>query len=175
MEITLEQVEKVRSCTGASYEEAKAALEACGGSLLDAVILLERRGKDSGPRAGGYSTRAPGPAPEPERTRTRPNWAEVRRALKGLVSNCLSVTVEVWKQGRLTCAIPLLAALILCVLEPWVALGLLLVGLCFGYRVHVAGRGTEEWGARVNEVSDQIADTVHDAVSSLRRESKKIR
>ena len=28
MDITLEQVEKVRSCTGASYEEAKAALEA---------------------------------------------------------------------------------------------------------------------------------------------------
>ena len=27
MDITLEQVEKVRSCTGASYEEAKAALE----------------------------------------------------------------------------------------------------------------------------------------------------
>lgn len=167
MEITLEQVEKVRGCTGVSYEEAKAALDTCGGSVLDAVILLERQGKD-GPAAAGYSTRAP--EPEPARTRrSRPNWAEVRRAIRGLASNCLSVTVEVWKQGRLTCALPLLAALILCVLEPWVALGLLLVGLCFGYRVHVSGQGTEEWGGRVNEVSDQIGDTVHDAVSSLRQ------
>jgi len=173
MEITLEQVEKVRGCTGASYEEAKAALEACGGSVLDAVILLERKGKGE-PAEEGYSTRAPGPEPVRE-SHSRPNWAEVRRALRGLASNCLSVTVEVWKQGRLTCAVPLLAALILCVLEPWVALGLLLVGLCFGYRVHVSGQGTEDWGGRVNEVSDQIGDTVHDAVSSLRREGKKIR
>jgi len=172
MEITLEQVEKVRSCTGASYEEAKAALEASGGSVLDAVILLERQGKDGGPTAEGFSTRAAGPEPEHPHP-PRPNWAEVRRAIKGLVSNCLSVTVEVWKQGKLTCAIPLLAALILCVVEPWVALGLLLVGLCFGYRVHVAGQGTEEWGVRVNEVSDQIGDVVHDAVSSLHRDANK--
>lgn len=172
MEITLEQVEKVRSCTGASYEEAKAALEACGGSVLDAVILLERQGKEGTAEEARYSTRAPGPDPVHTRP-SRPNWAEVRRAIRGLASNCLSVTVEVWKQGRLTCAVPLLAALILCVLEPWVALGLLLVGLCFGYRVHVSGQGTEEWGGRVNEVSDQIGDTVHDAVSSLRRDKAK--
>lgn len=51
MDITLEQVEKVRSCTGASYEEAKAALEAAGGNVLDAVILLEQQGK-TGPTGG---------------------------------------------------------------------------------------------------------------------------
>ena len=56
MDITLEQVEKVRSCTGASYEEAKAALEAAGGNVLDAVILLEQQGK-TGPTGGDYSTR----------------------------------------------------------------------------------------------------------------------
>lgn len=63
MDITLEQVEKVRSCTGASYEEAKAALEAAGGNVLDAVILLEQQGK-TGPHRGDYSTRGAGPEPD---------------------------------------------------------------------------------------------------------------
>ena len=63
MDITLEQVEKVRSCTGATYEEAKAALEATGGNVLDAVILLEKQGK-TGPAGGDYSTRGAGAEPE---------------------------------------------------------------------------------------------------------------
>ncbi len=61
MDITLEQVEKVRSCTGASYEEAKAALEAAGGNVLDAVILLEQQGK-TGPTGGTTPPGAQGPS-----------------------------------------------------------------------------------------------------------------
>lgn len=50
MAVTLEQVEKLRERADVSYEEAKQTLEQCGGDLLDALILLERRGKI---RAGG--------------------------------------------------------------------------------------------------------------------------
>ncbi len=175
MEITLEQVEKVRGCTGVSYEEAKAALEECGGSVLDAVILLEQRGKAGGGPAG-YSTRgAPPDAGQEGAPRRSPSWPEVKRALAGLLSNCLSITLEIWRENKLTCVIPLLIALILCVVEPWLMFALAAAGLCFGYRVHIAGRGTEEWGGRVNQMSDRLGDTVHDAVSSLRREGKKIR
>lgn len=167
MEITLEQVEKVRSCTGASYEEAKAALEETGGNVLDAVILLEQRGK-SGPVGGDYSTRSAGPEPEPEAPGwRRPSWREVKRALKSIVTNCLAISLEIWKGGRMTCMIPLVIALILCLLEPYVMFGLALVGLCFGYRIHISGKGTEEWGDKVNRVMDQIGDTVSDAVSSI--------
>ena len=45
MEITLEMVDQVRERTGATYEEAKAALEAANGSVVDAIIAIE---KDSG-------------------------------------------------------------------------------------------------------------------------------
>ncbi len=174
MEITLEQVEKVRSCTGVSYEEAKMALEACSGSVLDAVILLEQRGKvKDGP--AGYSTRAPEPEPAPERGRRAPDWPEVRRALRSLVTNCLSITLEVWKTDRPTCVMPLLAAVILCVIKPQVMGVLFVIGLCFGYRIHLSGRGTEDWGEKLNQGFDRMGDTVHDAVSSLRKKGKHTR
>lgn len=173
MEITLEQVEKVRSCTGASYEEAKAALEETGGNVLDAVILLEQRGK-SGPVGGDYSTRGAGPEPEgPSAGWKKPSGREVKRALKSVLTNCLAISLEIWKNGRMTCMIPLIVALILCLLEPYVVFGLALIGLCFGYRIHISGKGTEEWGEKVNRVMDQIGDTVSDAVSSIFDRNKK--
>lgn len=47
MDITLEMVDQVRERTGASYEEAKAALEGANGDVVDAIIAIER-----GDRAG---------------------------------------------------------------------------------------------------------------------------
>ena len=45
MSVTLEQVEQLRAHAAVSYEEARRALEACDGDLLDALILLEREGR----------------------------------------------------------------------------------------------------------------------------------
>ncbi len=43
MEITLEMIDAVRQRTGASYMEAKEALEKSGGSVVDAIVLLEKK------------------------------------------------------------------------------------------------------------------------------------
>ena len=52
--IDLEKVEKLREKTGVSYEDAKEALEHSGGSLLDAIIYLEKQGKVNTPPGGGF-------------------------------------------------------------------------------------------------------------------------
>ena len=41
MELTLEQIELVKDRTGASYKEAKEALEFAGGNVVDAIIYIE--------------------------------------------------------------------------------------------------------------------------------------
>lgn len=43
MNITLESIDAVRERTGASYEEAREALEASGGSVVDALVYLEQK------------------------------------------------------------------------------------------------------------------------------------
>ena len=43
MEITLEMIDAVRERTGASYSEAKEALEKSEGSVVDAIVLLEKK------------------------------------------------------------------------------------------------------------------------------------
>ena len=47
MNITLESIDAVRERSGASYEEAREALEATGGSVVDALIYLEQKKKST--------------------------------------------------------------------------------------------------------------------------------
>lgn len=42
MDITLEMVDQVRERTGVSYEEARAALEAANGDVVNAIISIEK-------------------------------------------------------------------------------------------------------------------------------------
>lgn len=46
-EITLEKIDIVRERTGASYAEAKEALEACDGNVVDALIYMEENKKST--------------------------------------------------------------------------------------------------------------------------------
>ena len=54
-----EKAERLRQCADVSYEEARDALKACGGDILDAMVYLERLGhrrnfgNASGPRPEG--------------------------------------------------------------------------------------------------------------------------
>ncbi|MCT4621861.1 MAG: DUF4342 domain-containing protein [Marinisporobacter sp.] len=43
MEITLEMIDQVRDRTGVSYKEAKEALEATDGNIIDAIIHIEEK------------------------------------------------------------------------------------------------------------------------------------
>ena len=43
----LEKVEVIREKCGVSYEDAKAALDACDDNVLDAIIWLEKQGKST--------------------------------------------------------------------------------------------------------------------------------
>jgi len=46
MQVTLEQVDQVRDRTGATYKEAKDALETTGGDVLEAIVLIEQQKSD---------------------------------------------------------------------------------------------------------------------------------
>lgn len=54
----LELVERVREKSGVGYADAKAALDACGDDLLDALVWLEEQGR-SATRTARSSTGAP--------------------------------------------------------------------------------------------------------------------
>jgi len=174
MDVTLEQVERLREKAKVSYEDAKWALEQADGDLLAALIVLERAGKIPGGSGGAYSTH-PGGADEsaPHWThseRAKPGgtqdssrharhsafWADIKNILKKglrLLGFGMSSQFEIWRRGELLTCLPVLILIVLVVAFFWVTVPLIVIGLLFGCSYRVAGTG-----ARKEEIDAAIWD-----------------
>lgn len=182
MEITLEQVERLREKADVSYEEAKAVLEEAGGSLLDALILLERRGKigPGGGKSASYSTRPgagsetgqafyPGPAAEPEEDGD--HGSGLWHFLRSLLRRGLENNLEVWRRGELLVSIPLLIVILLLVVAFWICLPLALIGPLMGCQFQLAGPDFDR--GQAGEAVNRAARTVGDTVQHLRDQARR--
>ncbi len=174
MDITLELVEQLRKRADVSYEEARAVLEETGGDLLEALILLEQRGKirSDGGQSARYSTR-PGnqqAAPPPE-DRAQTDRQEAKgSAWSAFLHGCVVNRFEVVRQGELMVSIPLVIFVLLILLVFWVSLPLLVVGLLFGCRYRFAGPDCD--GSQVSQAVNHAADTIGDAVDRVKAQAE---
>lgn len=164
MEITLEQVERLREKADVSYAQAKEALEYSGGNLLDALIYLEEKGAIPRPEGAYYSTRGESTAstqesradvlPElvREEKRARPKIGIFRRIRYALLDNEL----EIWRRDQPVTALPVLILILLLVFAFWVTVPLLILGLFLGFRYRFSGPDLER--DSINDVMGSVAD-----------------
>lgn len=166
--VTLEQVDKLREKADISYDEAKAALEASGGDILEALIDLEKQGKVPFPEGGGfYSSAKENPKQKEGNKSTKENYQEKGESIKDLaqkfVKFCGKIihkgninSFEVLKEGNVktSFSITLLALLIISFF--WITIPLIVVGLFFGYRYRFAGPDLGK--ERVNNAMDSAAN-----------------
>ena len=106
MEITLEKIEIVKDRTGSTYAEAKAALEAAEGSVVDAIIAIEGKMNEEHDKVDGGSLK------------DSPIFAKVKESVdKGNVSRIL-----ITKNEKTIVNFPVTAGVIGAVLVPWGAI-----------------------------------------------------
>lgn len=172
MDLTKEQIEKVAGFSGVTWDEARVALEQTGGSPLDAVLLLEQRGRSGAVPGGAYSTccgaspeagAAPAGAaglPLPRRKAARRKYTarEVGDAVKSFLRNSTKITVDIWRGEDLLAGIPLVVCVLLFVVAFRLMLVLALVGLALRCRYHISG--WEGNTAQINRTMDQVTETV---------------
>lgn len=182
MAVTMEQVERLREKSGATYEECRDALERTDGNLLDAIILLERAGHSR--TAGATFTTKPGekaaeaarlvlsPESGQQGGKKRSDWrdgaAEVWEAGKNLLRHAVENQFEVWRRGEMMTSMPVLILAMLIIMVFWISVPLLIIGLFLGCRYRFAGPdlGRDD----VNGVMDNVSDTVDGMVEEVRRE-----
>ena len=103
MEITLENIELVKDRTGCTYAEAKAALEASDGSVVDAIIAMEERSNAEHDKVDGGSLK------------DSPIFAKMKEIVeKGNISRIL-----ISKDGKNIVNFPVTVGVIGTVLVPW--------------------------------------------------------
>lgn len=181
MELTLEQVEKVRRYAGVSFEEARAALLQTGGESLDAVLLLERQGKVRAVPGGSWSTRygappaeeAPPaftdvPAVRPRVKHRRYTSQEVGNALKNFFRNCTKISVDIWRGDDLLVGAPLIVCVLLFIVAYQVMIPLTILGLVLRCRYHISG--WEGNTADINRTMDRVTEAVAELTDRARAE-----
>ncbi|MGI6119598.1 MAG: ubiquitin [Desulfosporosinus sp.] len=173
---TLEQVEKLRQMANISYEEAKSALDATNGDLLEAVISLEKQGKINTPPGGGYYSSEKSADPRAEAYNTN-YWEKQNKSgnngenfgslLKKLGKFCLKMirkgnenSFEVLKGEESKASAPVTAFALLLIFVPWITIPLLIIGLFFGFHYRFIGPDLSD-----NKVNDAINSAAHAAVN----------
>jgi len=140
MEITLEKIELVKDRTGVSYREAKEALEATEGNVVDAIIKIE---DEINAKMG---------------TKLSDNGAKIIEKIKEYIKKGNVARITIKKDDEIMLNIPVTVGVVGTVLAPWLTVIGSIVAL--GMRCEillVKDDGT------VIDLSSKVADTFDDA------------
>ena len=158
------KVEKLVDVTGASFEDARNALRACDGEMVESMVYLEKLGKVSKYRSNNSIDPRFAPISDAEvaaaEARLAARRAEarercekrrgafsefVRKAMRFLTHNKITIT----KEGKEFASIPILAALIICSISFGFAIVCVFVSMMFGYEYSFTGESSLESANRV--------------------------
>jgi len=174
---TLEHVEKLRTMANISFAEAKTALDAANGDLLEAIILLEKQGKIIAPTGGGYynSQTAGGSSVSSSDFRWEKGNHNCHHGegftslMKKFGRFCVKMirkgnanSFEVVKSEESKASTPVTGLALMLIFVPWITIPLLIIGLFFGFRYRFSG-------------PDFSGNTVNDAMNSAAEAAEKFK
>ena len=158
------KVEKLVEITGASFEDARSAIRACDGDIVDAMVYLEKIGKVNTNSVTGNMDPRFAPISEAEiaaaAARKEAKRAEVkarcektrgafgefaRKTMRFLTHNKITIS----KDGQEFASIPLLAALIITSISFGFAIVCVFVSMMFGYDYSFTGETNLDAANRV--------------------------
>ena len=173
MEVTLEQVDKVKERTGVSYAEAKSALELTNGDVLDAIILLEEKAKERYESGIGAEKSTGGTCNNTE------TISELKAWLKDLINKGNISRIKVSKDGDTIVDVPVnagIAAAVIAVIIPPILAFVVVAAVVTKVTIEITkADGTVEIvnkyiSKAVNDAKEKasdIADVVKDKVSEV--------
>ena len=193
-----DKVEKLRQRANVSYEEARDALRACNGDLLDAMVYLEKLGHVKAPEKSTVSTSSeekehyenvPEAVVRSQSTASDPSFGQqlgilIKTALRKSIDNFIVVSHKGEEKFRL----PILVAIILLFMFNVITLTAVIVSLFFdvNYRfegkddlskmnnvINQAGTRASEWMAETTAKGNEKKAENQGNVTSEAKDTKK--
>jgi polyhydroxyalkanoate synthesis regulator phasin len=141
MEITLEKIELVKDRTGVSYKEAKEALEAADGSVVDAIIDIE---ESIGERTKG---------------KVSENSYRIVERIKELVKKGNVSKIVIKKDDEIVLNLPINVGILGTVIAPWA----MVLGVLAAFGTKCVIEVVKEDGSII-DVSEMANETIEDVV-----------
>ena len=175
----LEKAERLREYANVSYEEAKAALDACGDDLLDAVVLLEKKGKAKKPGQETYSTDY---EEQPEYNRVKETVEQqesagtrfgrrLGRGIRSVLNFVRKTTFEITHHGKSLFIMPSWVMMLIVFFSWRVALPGLVIALFFGCRYSFHGE-VQETGT-VNDFMNKAGTFADEMEGGMKEERER--
>jgi len=180
---TLDQVEKLRTMANVTYDEAKTALDATNGDLLEAIIYLEKQGKVDAPSGGGYySSEKTADAGDVAYKKT--GWEKHANHCKGgkgfisLMKKFGEFSLKMIRKGNVNnfevllgeeikATVPVTALALLLIFAFWMTIPAIVIGLFFGFRYRFNGPDCS--GNAVNDAMNSAADAAINLKKSMEK------
>lgn len=157
-----DKVEKLRARADVSFEEARDALRACDGDLLDAMVYLEKLGHVKAPEQSTFTTdsakkeeyeNVPDAVIRSQSETNDPSFGQqLRLLLKTAFRKSVDNFLVVSHKGDEKFRIPILAAIILLMLFNFATLAAIIISLFFDVQYRFAGKDDL---SKVNQALDR--------------------
>ena len=187
----LEKVEKLREKANVSFSEAKEALDAANGDILDALIYLENQGKATIPAGGGFFSGSGAPDTSWQSahgngsgntagyntgsytgSHTESDSESFSDMMKRFGRFCMMLLrkgnsnfLEATKDGEQKLSCPVTVVILFLIFFFWITVPLFVISLFFGYHYHF--RGNELGRDSVNNVMDNASNVVDEVKQSF--------
>lgn len=172
-----EKVERLVEKTGASYEDAKKALEEANDDMLDAMIILEKQGKIAGPGQNTYSTAGaaasqykdvPAVVNQENKGEGKSFFKDLKAAIKRGIRYTTDNYVKVERRGDTIIKLPLWISIII-LLAAWHLLFVVfIISLFCECKYSIEGKDD---ASQVNVIMDKAAEAAEKVKDSFKEET----
>lgn len=177
-----EKIEKLRQHADVTFEEAKEALQAANGDLLDAMIYLEKQGKAKSPSQSVHSTKyeeqkqyssvKESITKSKEKEQEESFGKKLGGALKRVWEFCTGNFFVVKRNGNELMVLPVLILILLLIFLPVLSIIALIVLVFLGFRYSFRGKtnlqGVNETMDKASDAASKVADRVKEEINNNR-------
>ena len=149
MSITLEKIDHIRERANVTYTEAKEALEATDGNMIDAIILLEKEHKThgSGPKKTQQQEKS-----EYRRQATKNTADDLLEGFKKILKTLNETRVIMFNEQRVVFDVSMTITLLLAAFAFPLTVAILIIGLLTGQRFKISKK------SKVSETLNRFFD-----------------
>ncbi len=171
-----EKVERLRQRANVTYEEARDALKACDGDLLDAMVYLEKLGKVNSPENSTYKTNyeeqtqyqdVQSTVEEHEKESSRTFGQKLKHFVSIVIQKLRDNSIQICKKDKEVVMLPLWAAVIIIAFAWEIVLVAFIVSLFFDCHYSIVGKDDMKAANKAMNKAEEAAEYVKNEFDKL--------
>jgi translation elongation factor EF-Ts len=168
MSITLEKIDHLRERANVSYTEAKEALEASEGNMIDAIILLEKENKTI---PSGFQNKKNNQAREERKQNTKNTADDLLDGFKKVLKTLNETRVIMFNEQRVVFDVSMTITLLLAAFAFPLTVAILIIGLLTGQRFKISKKS--KVSQTINSFFEKASKVTEDVLKNFDQSKEK--